>query len=399
MNAKTKYENNRYLRLLGRRVDSEVFLTIASTEGSTLLFGQSGEDAILYRLLGLKRNGIYVDVGAYHPRIYSNTYLLHSLLGWSGINIDASHDTIELFRKERPDDINIHAAVSDKEGETVYWKFKHAARNTILRQNVERQLKRGDTVLVGEETVPMRRLDKILDEHLRDSPAIDLLNIDVEGAELQVLESNNWEKYVPEIILIEDYSVKSEGLDKSAIHHFLTGKGYRFVSHCYDTSIYVSGRFEIRNSHQLEKLDLDLRKYTAPEGSNAFIELKERLERLGEEAASAKQLNAVIKEQLEASKQMNDVMLDKIHELIRNLKSSLDAQNQNLLMIRKSNRELNDSIQKKKEEIEALQRKIASSRMERNRAIAEYNKLKRSRSWRITQPVRALGSLYKSIRG
>ena len=50
-------------------------------------YSQFGEDTILRELLGKKRGGVYVDVGCYHPRKFSNTYLLHRR-GWSGVNID-----------------------------------------------------------------------------------------------------------------------------------------------------------------------------------------------------------------------------------------------------------------------------------------------------------------------
>ena len=39
-----------------------------------------------------KSNGIYIDIGAYHPYRFSNTCLLHSR-GWSGLNIDPNNNT------------------------------------------------------------------------------------------------------------------------------------------------------------------------------------------------------------------------------------------------------------------------------------------------------------------
>src|SRR5690349_18388101 len=83
-----------------------------------LSFSQFGEDIGLAKwfdeLFRIQR-GIYVDVGAYHPIHFSNTLLLHKK-GWRGVNIDMNADKIALFNKFRPDDVNVHAAVSNVAG-------------------------------------------------------------------------------------------------------------------------------------------------------------------------------------------------------------------------------------------------------------------------------------------
>src|SRR6185369_33711 len=84
-------------------------------------YSQFGEDITLVRLLP-EPTGFYVDVGAHHPQRYSNTYLLHKR-GWSGINIDPNPDTIELFNRARPNDINLCAGVAAEEKELQYHMF------------------------------------------------------------------------------------------------------------------------------------------------------------------------------------------------------------------------------------------------------------------------------------
>ena len=84
---------------------------------------------------------------------------------------------------------------------------------------------KGDVEIVGKEKIRVQPLADILDEYLPAGQEIDLLNIDVEGLDLQVLKSNNWEKYCPNVILIEDYSVQEVGLENSDIHQYL--KKYR----------------------------------------------------------------------------------------------------------------------------------------------------------------------------
>ncbi|MDO8518314.1 MAG: SAM-dependent methyltransferase, partial [bacterium] len=69
-------------------------------------YAQFGEDWVLAELFTDTPRGRYVDVGAHHPKRYSNTYLLYKK-GWHGVNIDPNPHTIELFAKARPGDTNI----------------------------------------------------------------------------------------------------------------------------------------------------------------------------------------------------------------------------------------------------------------------------------------------------
>ena len=76
---------------------------------------QFGEDKKILKLFKDNKEGIYLDLGCFHPIRQNNTYLFHKR-GWKGINIDLNPLTIELFNFMRPNDINICAAVSNKKG-------------------------------------------------------------------------------------------------------------------------------------------------------------------------------------------------------------------------------------------------------------------------------------------
>ncbi len=82
-------------------------------------YSQEGEDMVLRRLFEQKTVGYYVDVGAHHPKRFSNTYYFYKR-GWRGINIDAMPGSMKLFNKMRPRDINVEIPVSSGEGEILY---------------------------------------------------------------------------------------------------------------------------------------------------------------------------------------------------------------------------------------------------------------------------------------
>jgi hypothetical protein len=84
-------------------------------------FASAGEEMILRHVIGSdKRDGFYVDVGAYHPVLFSNTYFFY-LNGWTGINIEARPGSREAFEKVRPRDINLEMGVSLNGGELTYY--------------------------------------------------------------------------------------------------------------------------------------------------------------------------------------------------------------------------------------------------------------------------------------
>lgn len=49
-------------------------------------FSQSGQDQFAYNISG--NNGIYLEIGAHHPLINSNTYNLEVECGWRGISVE-----------------------------------------------------------------------------------------------------------------------------------------------------------------------------------------------------------------------------------------------------------------------------------------------------------------------
>ena len=78
-------------------------------------YSQCGEDVFINNFFKKKKyKGSYLDIGAFNPVKYSNTFLLYKK-GWSGTNIDLNQTSIDLFNIFRSRDKNICAAISDKE--------------------------------------------------------------------------------------------------------------------------------------------------------------------------------------------------------------------------------------------------------------------------------------------
>lgn len=181
---------------------------------------------ILRHLMGSdKMSGFYVDVGAFHPTLFSNTYFFY-LNGWQGINVEARPGSKALFDKIRPRDVNLEVGVSRERGSMTYYFIAEDSQMNSFSPDFLRQIEMLEHVH-SQIPVPTLPLAEILDQHLPAGQTIDFMNVDVEGHDYEVLASNDWQRFRPRIIVVED-----EGLDprESQIVRMLNGHGYELCA-------------------------------------------------------------------------------------------------------------------------------------------------------------------------
>jgi len=167
---------------------------------------QFGEDKRIIKLFEKNKNGFYVDVGCFHPIRQNNTYLMYRL-GWRGVNIDLNPLTIELFRIARPNDINICAAISNKnELKTLYFDHQLSTLNTINKNHTIFLEKSFGIRNIKKKKIQTKKLDYLL--NLKKIKNIDFLNIDIEGNELIVLKDLNFNHFNIKVICIEIINYK-----------------------------------------------------------------------------------------------------------------------------------------------------------------------------------------------
>jgi hypothetical protein len=201
-------------------------------------YGQEGEDLVVARLLGDRAEGFYVDVGAHHPARHSNTFLLYRR-GWRGINIDATPGSMAIFNRMRPRDINIESLVANDTAPRSFYRFNEPALNTASIELAGQRPNESDRFQIDSTvTLTPRTLGEILHHHLPAGQIIDLMSVDVEGLDLDVLESNDWGRFRPATLLVEVLETTLLDLDRHEIVRFLAGHGYRPIAKLYNTVIF-----------------------------------------------------------------------------------------------------------------------------------------------------------------
>jgi FkbM family methyltransferase len=203
---------------------------------AALSFAQEGEDMILRRHFEGRGPGTYVDVGAHHPWRFSNTYWFYRQ-GWSGLNIDATPGSMDAFRRARPRDRNVEAAVAGAARTITFFVFDEPALNTFDPAAVERAKAAGYRV-AEERELRTTTLRDLLREHLQEGK-IDFLSVDVEGFDAEVLGSNDWDAFAPEIVLAETLGQTVDDLQASSVARVLGDQGYKLLSKTVNTAIFT----------------------------------------------------------------------------------------------------------------------------------------------------------------
>lgn len=203
-------------------------------------YSQEGEDMILRKLFESQTGGIYVDVGAHHPKRFSNTYYFYKK-GWQGINIDAMPGSMKLFDKFRPRDTNIEKSISDKKKILTYYAFNEPALNGFSKElSRERDNKDDSYKITFTKEMETTTLSEILDEHLPFGQQIDFFSIDVEGLDFVVLKSNDFDRYRPKVILIEILGSSLNEIENSEISKYLKQYGYKVYAKAVNTVFFVN---------------------------------------------------------------------------------------------------------------------------------------------------------------
>ena len=181
-------------------------------------YAEFAEDVMVYRILKKIKKGFYVDIGAYHPYKGSLTYNLYNRK-WTGMNLDISKSSIDLFNIARPSDININCAVSEFNGETYYYENSPInQQNSLIFQNDNQK----------KIKIQSYKLCEIL--KMQNINSVDYINIDTEGNELEVLMGIDFSKINPTLFTIEDNSFDLNNEIKKKKIIFLKEKNYELIN-------------------------------------------------------------------------------------------------------------------------------------------------------------------------
>lgn len=193
-------------------------------------YSQYGEDLIIDSFFQHHvpiKNGNYLDIGCYHPVGISNTYVLHKR-GWQGLVVDIDDYKLELFKRRRGKNVELlKGAISseDSVSKVPIYKFNQPfSPYDTLSEDIAKMRSKAINIEYTTEEVNQISINSLL--HKKH---FDLINIDVEGLDELIVNSIDFKKFQPTMIVYESFDPFSSSKTKE----LLNDNGY--------TLLFISG--------------------------------------------------------------------------------------------------------------------------------------------------------------
>jgi FkbM family methyltransferase len=191
-------------------------------------YSQCGEDLIVSYIFALRNIPApsYIDIGANDPFYISNTALFYKR-GCKGINIEANPYLIDKFNTYRPLNINLNVGIGLSEGEQDFYVMNDPTLSSFAMTECENYIKTGKYHIVETIKVKTATLNSIIQQYCQGIFP-DFMSLDVEGLDMEILKSIDYETSSPKVICVEaaEYSPIGAGERRTELVDFLVGKGY-----------------------------------------------------------------------------------------------------------------------------------------------------------------------------
>ena len=196
-----------------------------------LSWSQYGQDRFIDKLLEHKRNGTFIEIGGYDGEMFSNTLFLEKERGWTGLLVEANPYTYEqMVRKDR-NCFMINSCISDKmHNMTFIIGGGLTSAIEIISKRHQDRIERDFKVYGARETWTHAKENVVVKCYPLSSlmntlgkTRIDYFSLDVEGAEMIILQSIDWTQLDIDVFTIETDQHRQE------ILAFMKTHGYKWI--------------------------------------------------------------------------------------------------------------------------------------------------------------------------
>lgn len=213
-------------------------------------YSQCGEDLIVdFIFMWLGREQInYLDIGTNDPIKLNNTYHFYKK-NCRGVLVEPDPRLYRKIRRKRTRDICLNAGVGAGGGSVITFYMMHPdTLSTSSPDKVKEYLQLG-VKLKGELKVPLLNINEVIENHF-GSQAPDFLSVDVEGLDLEIIQSLDLSKYRPAVICAETLTYTNNNTEQKIeeIPRYLCSNGYFIYADTYINTIFVD--LEVWNARQ-----------------------------------------------------------------------------------------------------------------------------------------------------
>jgi FkbM family methyltransferase len=203
---------------------------------SELSFSQYGEDVVIRKIFNEFKiyKPSYIDIGTNHPVALNNTFHFY-LKGSRGILIEPDISYNHLIKKYRKDDQLFNVGIGPKKDELTFFIMSMPVLNTFSQEEAENYVEKGYQIK-EKRKVNIETLEYIISQTNIGKP--NFISLDVEGFEMEILNSINFETIRPNVFCIEVYSY-AKGKKENEITDFMKSKNYFVYADINLNSIFV----------------------------------------------------------------------------------------------------------------------------------------------------------------
>jgi FkbM family methyltransferase len=218
-------------------------------------FSQDNQDKFIADLFKNKRNGVFVDVGAYDGIYYSNTAYFEKELRWTGVCIEPNPEVFKRLEKNR-NCLCLNYCISEKKGELQFLSVSGFGEmlSGLINFFDEKHLNRiesiinehgGNKTVINIPSIPLK--DIFIQNSINE---IDYCNIDVEGGEITVLNSIDFCKVKIKVFTIENNNRTTH------VRDFLRSHGYKLIGKLGADEVYElnSKRYDLMIHWRIKKI-------------------------------------------------------------------------------------------------------------------------------------------------
>jgi len=182
---------------------------------------QFGQDVhIIENVYSNKKNGFFLEIGAYDGINMSNTYLLEHKYNWTGVCVECNPIWFSKLKINRPNCINLDFAVYNEDNKVLeFINDDTGGCSGFVETNTHGHILKKEIIKVKTQ-----KLTTIL-ETVNAPNFIEFLSLDTEGSEYEILNSHNFDKYIFGYICVEHNFISS---NRIKIRNLLESKGYLF---------------------------------------------------------------------------------------------------------------------------------------------------------------------------
>lgn len=202
-----------------------------------MFYSQWAQDKWVAEFFKYKRNGYFLDIGAFDGIQLSNTYYLEKELSWTGILIEPNPIEFAKLKSIRTSHAE-QVCITPTEG-----AFDFIVNNVFsaIDADFTDEVAKGWTPHQQSRTTVLGyRLETILKKY--NAPAtIDFMSLDIEGGEFVILETFPFDQYTFKTMIIEHNAHYSDSnkIKQQKVRSLLESKGYKY-HHSHEADDYFT---------------------------------------------------------------------------------------------------------------------------------------------------------------